>query len=180
MVVPINRCPNKSWQADKLESLVWEQIERVLDNPELIIKEIEKQRQDTNQLGVLEAELQQVDRHLKALDREQEQLLDWALKGFPEKTIISENKRINEKRTSLEAQKTELETQIKAGQDAAISLPKLEHFVELLRQKLTTLDYETKRLALDMLNIKVWLDGDSVEVTGVIPVMDDVIVTTQS
>ena len=46
--------------------------------------------------------------------------------------------------------------------------------------ELTKLDFETKRLVLDMLNIKVWLDGHSVEITGVIPVMDDVIVTTQS
>jgi len=180
IVEPINPCHNKSWVADGLESLVWAQIERVLDNPELILSEVEKQRQDANHLGVLEADLQQIERHLKVLDREQEQLLDWALKGFPEKTVLAENKRINEKRANLDAQKAELETQIKASQEAAVSLPKVERFVELMRQKLTTLDYETKRLALDMFNIKVWLDGHRVEITGVIPVMDDVIVTTQS
>ena len=180
MVAANERCHNKSWTADTLEALVWAQIERVLDNPELIITEIEKQRQDTNQLGVLEAELQQVERHLRALDREQEQLLQWALKGFPEETVVAENKRINEKRTSLEAQKAELEAQIKASQQAAISLPKVERFVELMREKLCALDYETKRMVLDMLGIKVWLDGHNVEITGVLPVSDDVIVTTHS
>jgi hypothetical protein len=40
------------------------------------------------------------------------------------------------------------------------------------------LDYDTKRMALDMLGIKVWLDGHNVEVTGVIPVMDDAFATT--
>ncbi len=180
LVEPINHCHNKSWAADTLESLVWSQIERVLDNPELIINEVEKQHQDANQLGVLEVELQQLERQLRALDRDQEQLLQWALKGFPEETVVTENKRINEKCNSLQAQKAELETQIKASQEAAISLPKLEHFVEILRQKLTTLDFETKRLVLDMLNIKVWLDGHNVEITGIISVMDDVIVTTQS
>jgi len=180
MLVPINRCSNKSWQADKLESLVWEQTERVLDKPELIIAEIEKQRQDANQLGVLETELEQIERQLKALDREQEQLLQWALKGFPEETVIAENKKINAKRENLNVQKAELETNIKASREASVSVPKLEGFVELMRQKLTALDFETKRMVLDMLNIKVWLDGDNVEITGVIPVMDDVIVTTQS
>jgi uncharacterized protein YhaN len=160
--------------------LVWAQIERVLDNPDLIIAEIEKQRQNVNRLGVLETELVQVERQLRALDREQEQLLEWALKGFPEKTVVLENKRINGKRASLEAQKAELEIQIKASQDATISLPNLERFVELVRQKLATLDFETKRLALDMLNIKVWLDGYNVEITGTIPVTEGVIVTTQS
>ena len=176
----MNRCTNKSWKADDIEALVWAQIERVLDKPGLIISEIEKQRQDTNQLGVLEAELQQVERQLRALDHDQEQLLQWALKGFPEDTVAAENKKTNAKRESLKTRKTELEAQIKAGQEAALNLPKLERFVELLRQKLTTLDYETKRMALDMLGIKVWLDGQSVEITGVIPIMDDVIVTTHS
>jgi hypothetical protein len=35
-------------------------------------------------------------------------------------------------------------------------------------------------MALDMLSIKVWLDGDQVEVTGVIPVEDAAIAITQS
>ena len=180
MVEPINRCSNRSWKAANLEDLVWQNIERVLDKPELIIAEIEKQRQDASQLGIFEAELQQVERQLKALDREQEQLLQWALKGFPENQVIAENKRLNAGRTALQARKAELEAQIKASQDAATSLPKLERFVELVRQKLTTLDFEAKRQALDMLGIKVWLDGHNVEITGVMPIGDDVIVTTQS
>ena len=180
ITAPVNRCINKNWSADKLESLVWKEIERVLDNPEFIIKEIEKHRDDANQLGVLETELQQVERQLKALDREQGQLLQWALKGFPEEMVVAENKRLNQKRTSLEARMAELETQIKASQEATISLPKLERFVELMRDKISALDFEAKRMALDMLSIKVWLDGDHVEVTGVIPVEDAAIATTQS
>ncbi len=70
--------------------------------------------------------------------------------------------------------------QIKASQEAVYNLPKLDRFVELMRQKLTTLDYETKRIALDMLGIKVWIDGHNVEITGTLPITDDVIVTTQS
>jgi len=180
MVAPVNRCGNKSWSAKKLEPLAWLEIEHVLDNPELIVAEIDKQRQNINGLGILEAELQQIERSLKALDREQEQLLQWALKGFPEETVLAENKKINAGRESLKAQKADLEIKIKASQEATISLPKLERFVELLRQKLATLDFETKRLALDMLDIKVWLDGNSVEITGVIPISDDVNVTMQS
>jgi hypothetical protein len=66
------------------------------------------------------------------------------------------------------------------GLQAVVSLPKLEHFVELMREKLSALDYETKRLAIDMLNIKVWLDGESVEITGTIPIPEGDIVTAQS
>jgi hypothetical protein len=180
MVEPVNRCTNRSWKAASLEDLVWQQIEAILDKPSLIIAEIGKQRQDANQLGALEFELQQIARQIRVLKRDQEQLLQWALKGFPEQTVITENRRINEKRANLESQQAQLETQIKASQDATISLPKLEHLVELIRQKLSALDFNTKRQVLDMLGLKVWLDGHNVEITGVLPVTDDVIVNTQS
>jgi len=180
MMVPGDRCHNRSWKADELESLVWKQIERIIKQPEIIVSEIQKQKNDASQLTTYETELQQIERHLKTLDRDQEQLLQWALKGFPEETVVAENKRINEKRNSLQSKKAELEKQIKASQEAIISLPKLERFVELMRQKLSTLDYETKRLALEMLNIKVWLDGQNIEITGVLPVAEDAIVTMQS
>jgi site-specific DNA recombinase len=179
-VEPIHRCHNKGWSANRLERLVWEQVEHVIDNPELIVSEIEKQQQKANQIGILEAELHQLERQLKALDREQEQLLQWALKGFPEETVVAENKRINQKRSTLHAQKAELETQVKASHEAVLSLPKLERFVELMREKLSALDFETKRMALDMLGIKVWLDGYNVEITGTIPILESDIVTTQS
>ena len=177
---PINPCLNKNWRADKLEALVWEKIGYVLDNPEIIIAAIEKQRNDVDSLDVLESELLQVEKQLKALSREQKQLLQWALKGFPEEQIVAENKHINESRSSLESQKAGLEKQINASREAAVSLPKLEVYIQLVREKLAMLDFDMKRLALEMLNIKVWIDGLAVEITGSIPVEDAAIVTTSS
>ena len=128
----------------------------------------------------LESELLQVEKQLKALDREQKQFLQGALKGFPEEQIVAENKHINESRSSLESQKAGLEKQINASREAAVSLPKLEVYIQLVREKLATLDFDMKRLALEMLNIKVWIDGLAVEITGSIPVEDAAIVTTSS
>jgi len=176
----VNRCYNKGWAADKLEALVWTQIERILADPKLIIAEIEKQHRCVGDISHLQTELKQIERRLKTIDREQAQLLQWAIKDFPEDMVVIENKKLNSERKSLKAQKAELEHKVKASQEAAISLPKLEHFVELVREKLSRLDFETKRMALDMLDIKVWIDGYNVEVTGVIPISDYVIVTPQS
>jgi len=139
-----------------------------LSTPELIISELEKQRQDANQLGVFECQLKDAERQLKAVDREQHQLLQWALKGFPESQVEAENRRLNKARETLKAQITELEAQIKASQDAVISIPKLEQFIERMQGRISSLDFEGKRQVLDMLGITVWLDGESVEVTGVI------------
>jgi site-specific DNA recombinase len=176
---PVNRCHNKGWSADKLEALVWTQIERILADPGLIIGEIERQRKDADSLSILETEQRHIERQLKAVDRDQAQLLEWAIKSFPEDMVEAQNKKLNAKRESLKAQKAELEQRIKASQEAAITMPKLEQFVELVRKRLVNLDFETKRMAIEALDIKVWIDGYNVEVTGVIPISDYAIVSPQ-
>ncbi len=177
---PVDRCSNRNWRADKLEALVWDKIEAVLNNPQLITTSIEKQRDEANNIGIVESELQQVQRQLKALDREQKQLLHWAIKSFPEGMVTSENKRINKERSSLESREAELERQIQESREAAASIPKMEEYIQLVQEKLTTLDFDMKCLALDMLNIKVWIDGQSMEITGTIPVENADVVTTSS
>ncbi len=166
--MPIDTCGNRSWSANKLEDMVWAELERYLGDRDLIISELEKQRQDANQLGVFEAELEHVERQLKAADREQHQLLQWALKGFPESQVQAENRRLNKAKETLKTQKTELEAQLKASQEAIINVPNLERFIENMQKRLPELDFEGKRLALDMLGITVWLDGENVDITGVI------------
>jgi hypothetical protein len=101
------------------------------------------------------------------------------LKDFPADQVEDENKRLNKTRAVLKANKEELEAQLKASQDAIISIPKLEIFVERMQDRISTLDFESKRLVLDMLGITVWLDGDSIDITGVIDPEMSVTLTTQ-
>ena len=173
MFAPIERCGNKGWSARRLEAMVWAELEHYLSNRDLILNELEKQRQDANQLGVFEAELQQIERQLKVLDREQHRLLQLALKDFPADQVEAENKRLNKARETLKARSAELERQLKVSQDAVINIPKLEGFIERMQSRLPQLDFEGKRLALDMLGITVWLDGENVEVTGTIDLEND-------
>jgi hypothetical protein len=154
--------------AGKLEAMVWAELQSYLSDQDLIKNELGRQRQDANQAGVFEAELQHIERQLKAVDREQHQLLQWAIKDFPANQVEAENKRLNNARETLKTRKAELDTQLKASQEAVISIPKLESFIERMQGQLSELDFECKRLALDMLGITVWLDGESVEVIGTI------------
>ncbi|MFC1994958.1 recombinase family protein [Chloroflexota bacterium] len=180
MSAPVERCHNKSWMVDKLESTVWSELEHYLSNRNLITNALEKQRQEAGQLSVFEDELKRVERHLKAVNREQHQLLQWALKDFPADQVEAENRRLNKAKETLKAQKTQLERQLTVSQDAVISVPNLERFIEDIQKQLPNLDYEGKRLALDMLDITVYLDGESLEITGVISPEDSAIAFTSS
>ena len=68
----------------------------------------------------------------------------------------------------MKTRKTEFETQLRASQDAIISIPKLESFIDRMQSRISELDFEGKRQVLDMLGITVWLNGEAVEVTGTI------------
>ncbi len=56
----------------------------------------------------------------------------------------------------------------------------IERFIHDMQKQLPNLDFEGKRLAMDMLDITVYLDGESVEITGVISPEDSSIVFTSS
>lgn len=168
MCAPVERCQNKGWGANKLEAIVWAKLEEYLSTPNLIKDELGKQRQDVENLSIFETDLQQIERQLKAVDQEQRQLLQWALKGFPESQVEEENRRINKARETLQRQKAELEAQIRASEDSVVSIPKLEHIIELLRQQLKDPDFATKRDFIESLGITIWLDGEEVEVKGTI------------
>jgi len=96
-------------------------------------------------------------------------------KDFPADQVEAENRRLNKAKDTLKAQKTELEVQVRASKEAVISIPKLETFIERMQAGIATLDFEGKRQALDMLNITVWLDGETVEITGTIDLEDQVL-----
>jgi len=180
MCAPIDHCHNSNWNAAKLESLVWTEIERVLNNPEIIITELKKQLHDADRVGMLEFEVKQIERQLNSVNQEQRQLLQWALKGFPESQVEAENKRINKARENLRARKEELEAQIRTGQDVAMTITQLEHTVALRRHQLKYLNYATKRDFIENMGIKVLLDGKSVEIMGFIPIKEGAIVHAPS
>ncbi|MFC1916974.1 zinc ribbon domain-containing protein, partial [Chloroflexota bacterium] len=165
---PIERCRSRTWDAEKLETLVWVQLEKYLSDRDILTSAIENMHQDPGQIGVFEAQLQQTERQLKAAEREQHRLLQWALKGFPSDQVEAENNRINKSKETLRTQKTEIEVQLKASREASINKPQLEDFIREIQDKLPNLDFEGKRLALDMLGIKVYLNDQDVEITGVI------------
>jgi len=178
MVSPV-RCGNRNLPADKVEALIWQEVEKLLSHPDLVLAELERKRAEVNNKGFHEEELGQVNRRLKALDREQDQLLQWALKGFPEETVIRENEKFNRQRAELKERRAELETRIDQAKQAEVNIAGIERFCELVRQNLGDFTFEDKRLALEALQTEVWVDGETITVLGSIPIIEGDIVSTR-
>ena len=170
-IVSPTKCQNRRWNANRLEQLVWQQIEALLTQPEVVLAGLKTRVDDAKEASHLEGELAEVSRRLKSLDKEQQQLLQWALKGFPEETVVAENKRINEQRDVLKQRRIELETRIEQARQTDVNFESIEQFCEQWRQNLGEFTFEDKRLALEALQLKVWVDGDDEPIMeGAIPI----------
>jgi site-specific DNA recombinase len=172
-IVSPTKCQNRRWNANHLEKLVWEQIDSLLTKPEVVLAGLKTRENEATEVSHLEQELDQVNRQLKALGREQEQLLQWALKGFPEEMVVAENKRINEQRAILEQRNSELQAKIEQAEQTEVDMECIERFCELVKQNLGDFTFEDKRLALEALQVKVWVDGNNVNIEGAIPVGEE-------
>lgn len=169
MVSPV-RCDNHNLNAEKVESLVWAEVEKLLTKPGLVLYELERRKAEREQDHLLEQELSDVRKSLIDLNKEQQQLLQWALKGFPEETVVQENVRIAKQRADLERRESELSARLDLLEREEIDMARVEEFCELAVENLSSFSYEDKRLALEALHISVQVDGDAIHVTGAIPV----------
>ncbi len=170
-ILTSNKCDNKSYQADYLENIVWERVRELLTRPETILAELERRKHEGNQAD-LTKELSDIEKRLTDLDRQQEELLGWALKGFPEEAIVGENLKINQYRDSLKSRLSELSTRMAEVEQAELDLPGVKHFCELASENLTNFTYADKRLALETLRIEAWINGEDILIKGAIPAYD--------
>ncbi len=92
---------------------------------------------------------------------------------------MKENEKINRQRVDLKKHRTELETKINQAKEAEVDIEGIERFCTLVRQNLKDFTFEDKRLALEALQIEIWVDGDTITVLGSIPIIKGDIVCTR-
>lgn len=174
------RCASKTINARQLDEAVWTEIAEALNNPRTILAGLQQLRDDINQEGFWKEELGRIAKKLKALDAEQEQLLQWALKGFPEDLVIRDNERINRKRAELQRDSKETERKLEQAKESHFDLENVERFCKIVSQNLADFGYAERKLALETLKIKVWIDGHNPpRLEGILPVPSEVCAMSQ-
>ena len=93
--------------------------------------------------------------------------------GFPEELVIKENQKFNGDRAMLLERKAELEAKIGQTKRTAVDMDNIKLACEIVSQKIGSLTYEDKRLALKALDIKVWINHNELTMEGSIPMVDD-------
>ena len=93
--------------------------------------------------------------------------------GFPEELVIIESQKINGDRAVLLQRKAELGAKIEQTQRAAVDMDNIKLACKIVSQKIGSLTYEDKRLALKALDIKVWITHNELTMEGSIPMVND-------
>ena len=119
--------------------------------------------------GLLQQGLAQVAIRLEEIDRQQERLLQWALKDFQEEAVVRENQKLNQDRLDLYQRRTELENRIKQVLEAQIKLADIRQALDTVNANLGKLSFEERRLALSAIGVRVLVDKDSISIEGSIP-----------
>jgi len=163
----------RSVQAPAIEPVVWEAVERVLNNPSLIAVELERRRQGTsNQQGDLDRERQHYERQLAQCDKD---LKRWEAAYLGEAIDLNDFKakkaEVDTRRASAEEELARLGEQQRFLDQVQVETASLMEYCERVRSQLQHFTLEEKRLALDALNIAVtWHPERLPEIHGSIPI----------
>jgi hypothetical protein len=181
------RCTRPRWQitehdlpfckgsikAETLERQVWEAVERVLREPDLIRAEIERQHGDIEtRHAAIARERQLITTALARCDRDQTR---WEQAYLGDVIDLGEFKakraELDARRASLQAEHQRLDQESEALDQAHCDATALAGYCAQVQANLDVLDMPKKRTALQALDIRVhWIPGEPLQIEGSIPV----------
>jgi site-specific DNA recombinase len=169
------RCGNKRYGAKFIENVVWERIATLLSHPELVLIEIHRQRQELKESSLLEKNLERIETQLAHRDKQKQRIWRaFAITG-DEESFRRDIALVLQEIKSLEEEKLSLTKQIETAKQCNLDEEAVKRACQLIAGNVNTLTFEDKRLALEALQIKVWIDGDNVTVEGCIPIEEGAI-----
>ena len=163
------RCNNRRLRADYLDRVVWEQIESLLANPEIVMAEVQRKQEHIRDIGVLERNLERTRAQLA--NREKQKTRTW--KAFEitgdEETFKQSIGQLRGEVETLQREESRLQHEIAANVQFTPDPQDIRKACETVHRNLKGLSLGDKRQAMEALQVKVWIDGNTIEAEGSIP-----------
>jgi site-specific DNA recombinase len=159
--------------ANKLETIVWTAIEKVLRQPELIAVEVERRKYGVHtEQNDLERERRFYEGQIAQCDKE---LRKWEQAYITDAIDVHDFKtkkaEVMTRRASLEREMARLDEQQQLLEQVELETASLVEYCQRVRETLHQFDFPEKRHALDALNISVvWHPDKPLEIQGSVPV----------
>lgn len=119
----------------------------------------------------LEDQLELNQKRLKTIDEAETRYLRlYGVGLLAEEKLTEECQRIKQERAKLMQGIAELEERIEASSRLALDIDNVQQACGLVAGNLDHFTFEQKRFALQALNIRVWVDRDSLRLEGTLPI----------
>ena len=154
-------------RSQPMEEKVWGAITKILEQPELVLKEIKRRKGGTS---VLDKEIARLHTKLRSLSGQQRKLVNlYQLDEVDDEHIKKASQHIKRDRAELEAEVLKLEKQKQEIKSLDEVGEQVKEFCARATERLDGFSFEERRLALEALQIKVVVGTGGVKLFGVIP-----------
>jgi site-specific DNA recombinase len=177
-IVSPTPCRNRIVNADYLEEVVWQQIKDLLCKPEIVLIGLGVKENEAANANSYQVELEGLEAQFRQTKREKDRVWKAFKLTGDEAKFAEEIKEVTDKTEELTRRRLELEKRIEASEQAETDIEGIKRFCELAKRNLSEFTFEDKRLALEALRIKVWIDNEQITVEGAIPEVDTTIEST--
>jgi site-specific DNA recombinase len=164
--VTLTPCDNRLIGAEKLDREVWAALKAVLLQPEIILAEVTRRRDQDH--DPTPERLADVETRIRKLRRQEENLVrHLGDDDLDQEPIVKQLKLLKKEREGFEAEKTRLEEQRRRLGDWGDLESQVRHFCERAAANIEEFTYQDKLDALEAVEVKVYVDrqhwwGDAV------------------
>ena len=163
----VTTCTGLSLRREKLEGAVWDAVVRAIEDPSVMIAELEESLR-ANNVDAMQASMENLRREIAHQKSQQEELLDLRLKGQIDRKILDRRLEpitalCREKETEL----TMLEKRWEQQDDPEKADQRIRELCRAWAEKLDNLDFDEKRATMSAFGVKVKAaKGEPLQVTA--------------
>ncbi len=167
-------CKTRYVRADMLEELIWNKAREVLENPQFIITELQRQlennQQEYGEQSTLDAEISKLRRKVSNYEYQEKRLINlFSHDEVSQDFILDEISKLKKERDIDSGKIADLVQTKEKLLELKKTEIRLEQLCTTVHQNLDNCGVKEKRLALDALNVKAVVTKDRVQIQGVLP-----------
>ena len=168
----VRKCSCKPVRQDYLDDVVWQQVVKLLEDPTLIEKEIEKRVKEARKASPLVKQKAVIEKQKIRLGQSMDKLLDAYQEGLI--TIAQLRKRMPELQKRVNTTVKELENlqSLELSLDPRLQFLDVQSFTNQLGQNLNQLDIKEKKKVLRLLVKEVIVGDDIIDIRHSIPLKE--------
>lgn len=168
-MIPSNRCYNRSPNGKVLEDAIWQKISDALQDPDIIMREVEKRREGMDKTALVKL-LETIDSRLQEIKKQQSKLARlYLMDDMDEETLKGLTADLKSDQRALETERDKLLQKIDEADELMHSRESIENYCRKMSHNIDRFSFEDKKLALQTLEITIVVYPDHVAVNGFLP-----------